>query len=205
MCDYKDLENNLNKSAVHLLSMIKQDYGASLSSSKRRLLEEMIQTKNVILDMDLQENKILIYPDQEIPFGEYCLRNKNDFEINFLLEKLFAIFITLSFSEEEHLTDSSIQKQIQSFLQAGFIQYFTLEFCRKNGLLTPTIKNSLALEFIAFLENAFPGFSSLKTNVFSVEYLFFSEKFYEQTGEDIFDVYIAFMKEKEKIEVKIGR
>ena len=196
MFDYEKLEKELNTVTINLLKSFKSSYEALLSLSKQKLLTKMIEEENVVAFEDNKNTTVQVIIPSSIPKKHLKDDNyKNSLEINFILIELLKKFITFSLPEKDCLIlgNSELNKQLRDDLQTGFVYYIANEFCMKNNLNCPECENTFSLEFINFLKENIQGFSRLKEKVFSLEYSFFCEKFYEQTGEDILDLYEIFV------------
>lgn len=201
MIDYEKLQRELNDYASYLIESIKRDYGFFFSEKKQELLNQMIKDKHfVVIDSLVGGNVIHINPNHEIfKTGNYKSIKKY-FQDNILVGELLRFFLTFSISEHEYgcLEQANLQQAFRIFLRNGFISFISKEFCVKNRLAIPEERYSDNLEFVEALENKFIGFSALKSLAFSKEYLYFVERFYEQTGEDILDFYQEFLASKQK-------
>lgn len=212
MNNYDKLQNNLNQHALYLLMSIKRDYGQFLvGTSKEKLMNKLIQSGNlVVIDSLAGDNKIHINPHHILFQKKDYQKIKTYFETNFILEELLHFFITLSISDSElkEFEEINREQEFRLFLRKGFIEYISKEFCGKNRLTCPNFSDEVPLDFINYLEDTYDGFFSIKNRAFSTEYLDFTEKFYEQTGDNILEVYNEFMNNKmddlEKF-VKTGR
>ena len=202
MIDYEKLLIELNAYASYILSSLKTRYGHFLSSKKEKLLMEMMNDENfVVIDGLSGDNKVHIYPSHIVFKTEDYNLIKEYIKEKVLIGEILKFFITFYLSEKEtiNLDKANLHQKCRIALRDGFISFISQEFCTNNRLVVPKMRRSINLDFINALENTFGagGFGALKSLAFSKEYLFFCEKFYEQTGEDILDFYQEFLEANE--------
>lgn len=202
MIDYEKLLKELNEYATYILSSLKTKYSHFLSTKREKLLIEMMKDENfVVIDGLSGDNKVHINPSHVIfKTGDYNLI-KEYIKENVLIGEILKFFITFYLSEEDtiNLDQANLHQKCRIALRDGFISFISQEFCTSNRLVVPEMRRSINLDFIHALEDTFGigGFGSLKSLAFSKEYLFFCEKFYEQTGENILDFYQEFLEANE--------
>lgn len=203
MIDYEKLTNELNQFAMYILNSLKTKYGHFFSNKKEELLLQMIQDDHlVVIDSLAGDNKIHISPNHRIFQTEDYEIIKRYFEENVLVSEILHHFITLSLNEAEmvHLPQANLHQKCRHFLRNALITYISQEFCFGNRLVPPEARYGEYMEFIEVLEEFSVNLGSLKSWAFSESYLFFCEKFYEQTGEDILVFYQNFLAKKENME-----
>lgn len=203
MIDYEKLLNELNQFAMYILNSLKTKYGHFFSDKKEHLLFQMVQDENlVVIDSLAGDNKIHINPNHKIFQTENYDVIKKYFEENVLVNEILRSFITLPFSESEtvNLPQANLHQKFRLFLRNALINYISQELCFSNRLVPPEARYSDYMEFINALDEASINFGSLKCWAFSDSYLFFCEKFFEQTGEDILEFYQNFLDKKVNIQ-----
>lgn len=205
MIDYEKLINELNQFAMYVLNSLKTRYGHFFNDEQEKMLLQMSQDEHlVVIDSLAGDNKIHINPSHRIFQTEDYEIIKRYFEENVLVNEILRNFITLSLNESEmvHLPQANLHQKFRLFLRNALITYISQEFCFGNRLVPPEARYSDYMEFIAALEaDVSVNLGSLKYWAFSSNYLFFCEKFYEQTGEDILNFYQKFLVKKANIEI----
>lgn len=194
MIDYNKLQMELNEYAIFILGEIQREYEMYFSDKNKNQLTKLIQEENVvIISEELDENKIcippMLKPTDYNKIKNYCCY--------YLIKELLKKFINISISQKSSSSESLEEDMSCSFcLNNGFIDYLLHDFMEKLGLKMAIIEPKQDLDFILFLQNNYSNFSALKRYMFSGDYFLFAEKFFEQTGDDLIDVYQNYLQFK---------
>ncbi len=196
MIDYEKLQTELNQQAIYLLNSIKRDYDAYLLGKKQSLINKLLATNNiVVIDSLVKNDKIHLNPNHKIFESNDYDKIKKYFVDNVLLEKILNLLITLHIPEKEFIGLSNPNKNQSCCidLRKGFISYISEEFTLKNRLVKPEVYNLLPLEFIKEIQGKYLD-NSIRRYAFYDSYNYLCEQFYQQTGEDILELYEEFYK-----------
>lgn len=192
MVDYDRLQKDLNQYALYLLNSIKRDYGAFLSERNQQRINTMLQDDKLVeIAVLVGEDKVHVNPNHEIFKANDYNVIKNYFMNNCLVGELFRQFIPLAITDDDYISLEE-PHETQSCcisLRKGFISDLSREFTKRNRLTVPEEYNEKNLEFVVSLQEAYPSFTSYKSYIFGDRYLPFANEFFEQTGENLLDIY----------------
>ncbi len=179
MVDVKKLQKELNDYVTNLILAIKKEYKDFLLASHQDMLTKMLATKPLIQVTSLKkENRLMIKINDEI------LETSDGKNIE-ALEYDITLFI---FSKLVNLTYCG-EDDLALFLKDCFIKYFTEEISWKYFDTVTNENNQYYHDFVKCLAEYHFQLATLEGLAFQMDYEHFKEKFYEQTGEDIGEIY----------------
>lgn len=176
MFDYEKLYKEMYQYTLMILQLFNKQYGFYFSLKMQNKMANLLNGDNVSS----------LYIEE---FHSICSRHFSFFkdekrEIQSKLGKdLIQYFIDLSIQRNDNLENQTIS----DVLKKGFSSWIAFEFSKQNQLhwQIPEDKDS----FIHYLKKKFLAFDSLLLSIFANDYLKFTEIFFEQTGENLEEVY----------------
>lgn len=180
MVDYEKKYKSLKKLANEIITGVELNYGNYLSPDEKKIRRTEV------------EEKVQYFIERKISEWVNGTEEKERNVKIILLTMVIELYLQIA-KKEQSKTDETCK----NCLTKGFILLLQGELS-SNNLGKMTEEERLAVAFIFYLQEHFIGFESLKRAAFMHDYSFWQSIFFEQTGEEIDDVYKEFCMSEER-------
>lgn len=176
MFDYEKLYKEMYQYTLMILQLFNKQYGSYFSLKMQNKMFNLLKGDNV--------SSLFIEEFHSICSKHFSFLKDEKIEIQSKLGKdLILYFVDLSIQRKDNLENQTIS----DVLRKGFSSWIAFEFSKRNQLHWQISEDKDS--FIHYLKKKFSAFDSLLLSVFANNYLKFAEIFFEQTGEDLEEVY----------------
>ena len=181
MVDYEKKYKALKKLANEIIMGVELHYGNYLTPVEKKIRKIEVEEKV----QNFIERKISEWANVGIEEKERNIKI-------ILLTMVIEIYLQIAKKEK-----GKMEEACKNCLTKGFILFLKGELS-SNNLGKMTEEERLDVAFIFYLQDHFMGFESLKRAAFVHDYSFWRSIFFEQTGEEIDDIYEEFCISEER-------